>query len=464
MRPVLRTAAVAVASLLLVPQLVAADDVNRKIEEMMQRLEALEAEVREHRAELADARVTVAAQHSQLQIQSAELTDARARVAAQQIRLDETQTLVTDEREATSALSSFLESTDISGFVAAGWHRTDPDTNADLDERSSFNLDQAWISINKAATAESRAGFNIEFEMGQLADTAGDNNTPGLYAASVSYLAPLGNGLLLDGGILSTALGAEVEAQNGNWQIRRGLVFGLQPVTNTGLTATYGVTDDLSIMMGVLNDAFASQRNQNGAPGSAEAALGLTSQVAYSGDKFGAKLGFNYGGGTGSAANLCDTLANALVIGGVPCATVIDNAVAAAGLNPRSGIVDAVVTFDPMDNLSLWANYDYTYMNLNANSLNEEVFGIHGLAIAGRIAVTDDTGFSGRFEYLTGEVLQNAVGSAKTYTLTFDRELTAGLTGKFEYAHTTLSPDDVTFTGAPDVSSNQLSLQMLYDF
>jgi hypothetical protein len=297
-----------------------------------------------------------------------------------------------------------------------------------------------------------------------MTPTAGDNGTPGLYAASVSYLAPLGNGLLVDGGILSTALGAEIEAQNGNWQIRRGLVFGLQPVTNTGFTATYGVTDDLSIMMGVLNDAFASQRNQNGAPGSAEAALGLTSQVAYSGDKFGAKLGFNYGGGTGSAVNLCDTLADALVIGGVPCATVINNAVAAAGLNPRSGIVDAVVTFDPTDNLSLWANYDYTYMNLNANSLNEEVFGIHGLAIAGRIAVTDDTGFSGRFEYLTGEVLQNAVGSAKTYTLTFDRELTAGLTGKFEYAHTTLSPDDVTFTGLPDVSSNQLSLQMLYDF
>ena len=79
MRPVLRTAAVAVASLLLAPQFVAADDVNRKIEEMMQRLEALEAEVREHRAELAGARVTVAAQQTQLEIQSAELTEARAK-------------------------------------------------------------------------------------------------------------------------------------------------------------------------------------------------------------------------------------------------------------------------------------------------------------------------------------------------------------------------------------------------
>ena len=137
MRSILRTAVVVAASLLLVPQFVAAADLSSEIQDMKQRLEAME---------------------SQLQTQSVDLTDARAMVAAQQVQIEQTETLVNDEREATSALSSFLESTDISGFVAAGWNYTDPNTDADNDETDGFQLDQAWITINKAATAESRAG------------------------------------------------------------------------------------------------------------------------------------------------------------------------------------------------------------------------------------------------------------------------------------------------------------------
>ena len=167
MRSMIRTAAWVAASLLLVPQFVAAADLGSEIQDMKQRLEAME---------------------TQLQAQSAELTDARAMVAAQQVQIKETQTIVTDERDAVSALSSFLESTDISGFVAAGYNYIDTDTDSSLSatENGQFNLDQAWITLNKASTADSRAGFNLELQMGERAF----ESTGGAPVGSISTCAP----------------------------------------------------------------------------------------------------------------------------------------------------------------------------------------------------------------------------------------------------------------------------------
>ena len=403
MRSILRTAVVVAASLLLVPQFVAAADLDVEIQDMKQRLEAME---------------------SQIQAQSAELTDARAMVAAQQVQIDQTETLVTDERDAVSALSSFLESTDISGFVAAGWNYADTNTDDNVDGTSSFNLDQAWITMNKASTADSRAGFNLELQMGQDAleskGGVGDNSTVGVYAASVNYLAPVGSGLLIDAGILATALGAEVEAQNGNWQISRGAVFALQPITNTGATASYGLTDNISVMVGVLNDPFASDRNNT------DGSLGLTSQVSYSQDNFGLNVGYNYGSGA-----------------------VVDE---------RNGILDIVATLDVNDNISAWVNYDYV---TNETAAGADGPSTQGLAVAGRVGVMDGTGISGRFEYVsTSDGTDVETDKQTTYTVTVDHALTAGLTGKFEYRY-----NDVDLAGGGAGNpGNEIAVQLLYEF
>ena len=399
MRSILRTAVVVAASLLLVPQFVAAADLSSEIQDMKQRLEAME---------------------SQLQTQNADLTDARAMVAAQQVQIEQTETLVNDEREATSALSSFLESTDISGFVAAGWNYTDPNTDTDGGETDGFALDQAWITINKAATAESRAGFNLEFEMGELAVTAGTNTTPGIYAASVSYLAPVGNGLMVDAGILSTVLGAEVEAQNGNWQITRGAVWNLQPVTSTGVTATYNLTDNISVMAGALNNPLATDRTNT------DGSMGLTSQVSYSQDKFGLNVGYNYGSSGNGATD-----------------------------GERNGILDVVATLDVTDNLSAWVNYDYL---TNTDAAGADGPSTQAIAIAGRLGVMEGTGISGRFEYVSTESgLGLETANLKTYTVTVDRAITAGLTGKFEYRYNSNG-----LTGG--VSDSVIATQLLYQF
>jgi len=403
MRSILRTAVVVAASLLLVPQFVAAADLDVEIQDMKQRLEAME---------------------SQIQAQSAELTDARAMVAAQQVQIDQTETLVTDERDAVSALSSFLESTDISGFVAAGWNYADTNTDDNVDGTSSFNLDQAWITMNKASTADSRAGFNLELQMGEMAlETQGgtpNSTSVGLYAASVSYLAPVGSGLLIDAGILATALGAEVEAQNGNWQISRGAVFALQPITNTGATASYGLTDNISVMVGVLNDPFASDRNNT------DGSLGLTSQVSYSQDNFGLNVGYNYG--------------------------------SSDAVDERNGILDIVATLDVNDNISAWVNYDYV---TNETAAGADGPSTQGLAVAGRVGVMDGTGISGRFEYVsTSSGTDVETDKQTTYTVTVDHALTAGLTGKFEYRY-----NDVDLAGGVAGNpGNEIAVQLLYQF
>jgi hypothetical protein len=246
--------------------------------------------------------------------------------------------------------------------------------------------------------------------------------TPGIYAASLSYLAPVGNGLMIDAGILSTALGAEVEAQNGNWQITRGAVFDLQPVTNTGVTATYNLTDNISVMAGALNNALAKDRDNLGDT------LGLTSQVSYSQDKFGLNVGYNYGGG---------------------------------GFNGdyRAGLLDVVATLDLTDNLSVWANYDYSSREQTNGGATAST---NGVAIAGRLGVMEGTGISGRFEYVSGDGYDGggavvADQDLMTYTVTVDRAITAGLTGKFEYRY---NSNDL----AGGASSSVIATQLLYQF
>jgi len=389
------------------------------------------------------------AMETQLQAQSAELTDARAMVAAQQVQIEETQTIVSDERDAVSALSSFLESTDISGFAAAGWNYANPNTDVDdeVGEGSSFNLDQAWITMNKASTADSRGGFNLELTAGSFDSFAGggSGDNLGVHAASVSYLAPLGNGLLVDAGILNTALGAEVANLNGNWQINRGVVWGIQPVTNTGMTLTYGLTDNISVMMGVLNDPFGDLRNQT--PETDPGTVGMTSSASYSQDNFGLNVGFNYGGGGGSLEAVCEKVTSSS-----DCGT--------GALGDRSGILDVVATLDISDNIGLWVNYDYSYTD---DSDEADIFSIQAIAIAGRVEVMEATGISGRIEYADldlGSTYGGGGGDVQTYTVTVDRTLTSGLTAKFEYLYETLSID-----GVPgDSSASLINAMLMYEF
>ena len=250
MRSICTSVVIAAASMLLVVPFATAADLEAEIADMKQRMEAME---------------------DQLQAQNDELTQAQATVK-EQTALIETSGL--EEREDVSALSKFIEGVDFSAWVAASYNynfagsgglNTPTNLNYGYDWSSNtFQLDQAWISIDKAPTEESRGGLHMDPQAGALTQTDGYNGTNGIsiapnvgiYSAYVSYLAPLFNGVQIDAGIMPTIIGWEVEQQNANWNITRGATWSMQPVTNTGVLVTVPI-GNFTVQMGALNEPVA---------------------------------------------------------------------------------------------------------------------------------------------------------------------------------------------------------------
>jgi hypothetical protein len=360
MRSKMIIVATAVASLVLASQMAAADPVQEQFRLMEQRM-----------AEMED----------RLQATSSELRTAKAVVDEQQVLLSDAGLVDESDSGIRSGVSDFIEMIDVSGVVAASYnHRLVDGTGSISDgntlfrhpDANTFALDQFWITMDKPVNEESRGGFHVEFVAGQTAGAQGDGvNEPYMYSGYVSYLAPIGDGVQIDAGRLATPLGAEVLQTNGNFNITQGNVFGLQPVTHTGVAFSTPVTDEVSAIFGIVNevysDTFTSSDNDKGYYG----------QVSYSGDAFGLNVGFITGNDSAGASGGGDTCT------GADCSVTV---------------VDVVLTADPTDDISLWANFDYVNNSGNDYIANGQAFGV---AAAGRFAVTEKTGIASRIEYVT---------------------------------------------------------------
>ncbi|MEE3327323.1 MAG: outer membrane beta-barrel protein [Myxococcota bacterium] len=346
--------------------------------------------------------------------------------------------LDSEGREGASALSAFLEKVDISGLVAAGgsWQKESipatPTTPSSSDKASTFQLYQGWLELNKTPTEESRAGFNIALEMGDTATQAGNSNEPGIFSAYVSYLAPLGKGLQVDVGIMPTVLGAEHENQSENWNITRGLVWDLQPITSTGVTLTYSLTDSLSLMVGSINDPFASDRFASFSQKS------LTGQLAFEQETWGFKAGVNYGRTEGRSLQPFDPYLPPFVL----------------PAQHRAGIYDFVLTWDPFENLGFWANFDYLF---GEESNGDPIAGTKAIALALFLGATETIGFAFRYEWIGRDNAEQQ--RFQTFTATISHNLTDSLTGRFEYRY-----GEEEKYGDKTIGVNGLFFQWLYEF
>jgi hypothetical protein len=366
----------------------------------------------------------------------AELRQMQERIAdlENQLEEDETDSFFPTQEEAGSALSSMLEDTDMGGWVAASYNynfegqhngatTTANDTLVPLlasshSETNTFQLDQAWISLDNAATEESRGGFHLDYEWGNVNAGGGGG---ALYSGYVSYLAPLGNGINLDVGLMPTLIGAEVAQTNANFNVTRGFVWSMQPVTNVGAVVSTSVTDDISIALGVLNDPFAApivDTNNEKA---------ITAQIAWAGE------GLSISG---------------QIVWGEESPGV------------DTGIYDIVISGDVSEDISAWFNY--TIRSTDDGPLDGEY---HGIAAAARMALSDEMGVALRGEIV---IIDVDAGETELYsvTVTTDYALTDHLTGKGE-VRINFSGDDV-YPGsrvgdAEDVSAMVLA-QLIYQF
>ena len=409
----IKTVALVAATLLLVPQLAAAADLDTEVQEMKNRLEQME---------------------TQLKAQDQELAAAK------------------EDRTATSALSSFLEKTDISGFVAGGWNWSKEDGAAE--GTNTFAIQQYWIEMNKAPTEESRAGFNIALQGGEFCTQGGcaagvqglpvsaNSNTVHLYTANVSYMAPIGSGLTITAGIMPTLIGYEVENQNGNFFITRSLLWDNQPVTSTGVTAGYNITDQLSLTVGAINSPITEDRFDD------ISAKAITSLLAFSAEKFYLSAGLNWGKLTGSGQ------------GGAICNPAILNPVGAAC--DSQGIFDLIATVNPIDKLMIGVNYDYHF-----SKWQNDTDGVtaNGISVFGTFDIIDSTSVGVRYDWL-GADLGDGFGGGRVLeqweiTATVAHKITDGLTGKVEYRHDKVDTDLVA-TGQRN--QNSVFVQMMYEF
>lgn len=395
MRSSWKTLVVAVAGWLVVPQLANADEVQDQLRQMQERMSQLE---------------------DKLQATTEELDEANKRSQDQEKLIERSG--LADERSGLSALSRFLNETEFSGVVAASynWNFNDPNNNvtqsvangfpgAGIGTRvgtaapgagnnsgvlgltapfhqnnNTYQLDQALFSMIKPSTEESRGGFGVEVAFGASADAlnsggsaTGDDTF--LYQAYASYLAPVLGGVQVKAGRYATILGAEVFRVDDNFNITRGLNYALQPTSHTGVLWQGEMGEGYEWALGVAN-------NNTNTMVDTDSNKTLLARLGWSGETAGVKLNWMYGG------------------------DVVSPTTGAGKDGDRLSELNLVTTWDPSDNLSMWLNFDWiTQRQDNLGSLN-----VYSTAVAGRLALTDTTGVSTRFEYVKGEDVCNLTG------------------------------------------------------
>lgn len=331
---------------------------------------------------------------------------------AQQEQIDEQQGVmreagIEDERGSASYLSSFLESTDFSGWVAASYFynfnnpkgnqsaANGPNSNPFHPDHNSFTFDEAWFVMDRGATEEMPAGFHFEITYGETASVNANGNPNGndlwIPSANVSYLTPWGQ--TITAGKFGTTIGYEVAGAPLNVNITRGFTYNLfQPVSHTGVTVSQSFDGGMTYTLGVINGFGTEQRDTT-------QGKGVLWQVGWGSDTV--TLLFN---------------------------GMWEDNQAGGGARDKV-ILDAVLELTPNDNVLVWANADYNYDDISSSVDPWRV----GLAVGTRIGITEDMGIGGRYEVAA---LENTPGIGDGWlhgwTLTTDYALTDNLTWKVE--------------------------------
>jgi hypothetical protein len=337
---------------------------------------------------------------------------------AQQSQLDQQEGVIREagleeERGTASELSSFLESTDFSGWVSASYfynfnnpRQPSAGANATFDnpfhaDHNSFQFDEAWFTIDRGATEEMPAGFHFEAVYGATATAFvpghGGGNDLWIPAANVSYLTPWGQ--TVTAGKFGTTIGYEVAGAPSNVNITRGITYNLfQPVSHLGATLSQDFDSGMTYTVGIVNGFGTNQPDANGGKG-------FLWQVGWGNDMV------------------------TLLFNGI----IEENT---AGPGHEQVVLDFVAEMTPADNVLLWTNLDYIMTNRDGSSNGRGDASGVGISVGGRVGVTDDMGIGARGEYAAFDQGSSQNGALDddiwTITGTLDYALTENLSWKGE--------------------------------
>ena len=285
-------------------------------------------------------------------------------------------------------LPSGLQGLGISGFVDTSfiYNFAESDPGAGRTNRGrvfdvnpgSFTIQAAELVLEKPMTDEMPIGFRTDLFFGDDAELIHSTGLPTLAAgtteafdlqqAYVTARAPIGDGLDFKVGKFVTLLGAEVIESPANWNFSRSYLFGFAiPFTHTGALATYPLGELGSVTAGVVNGWDIVDDNNN----------------------FKSLIG-----------NITLTPVSGLTL----AANGITGAELAADNRNDRTVVDLVATWQPIEKLTLMANYDYGHQSgVTARGVTAtagfDTGNWQGLALYAKYDLTDAWSLAGRWEW-----------------------------------------------------------------
>jgi Putative beta-barrel porin-2, OmpL-like. bbp2 len=167
----------------------------------------------------------------------------------------------------TSALNDLLAPTGITatGYLAASYYYSNDDsTYHEFDTaHDTLQIDQAAITL----AYQPKAGFGalVNLMAGEDARFINEqqNGTHGAFDVTQAFLQYAKGPLTIIGGRFLTLVGAESESPALNTNFSRSLVYFAEPITHTGVRATYAATDTVSVIIGV-NEGWNTISNSYG--------------------------------------------------------------------------------------------------------------------------------------------------------------------------------------------------------
>jgi hypothetical protein len=160
-------------------------------------------------------------------------------------------------KPAPGTLAGVLDASGIteSGYVAASYyHSNGYSTDHQFDNKhDSFQLDQAALTLAYQPKEGFGALVNVAAGEDMKILNAAEGSNPNTFDVVQAFVQYATGPFTVIGGKYVTLAGAEVIAPTGNTNFSRSLMFFAEPLTHTGIRATYAVSDTLNVIAGINN-------------------------------------------------------------------------------------------------------------------------------------------------------------------------------------------------------------------
>jgi hypothetical protein len=303
-----------------------------------------------------------------------------------------------------SAVLSFFEKTEVSGFVDTyyGVNFNHPHNDAQLrnfdTKHNQFSLNLVELALEKKPTKDSPLGFRVDLNYGPATEIVHSFEPGGrdvfrnVEQAYLSFLTT--SGWQFDFGKFVTPHGAEVIETKDNWNYSRGVLFALAiPYYHFGARATYPVNDKFTFAAYLVNGWNNVVDNNSG-----------------------------------------KTLGLQFLFKPTPKLTIVQNYMAGPEQFNNNGdwrqLSDTILTYNATDKFSLMANYDYGTERFGGDRIHWQ-----GLALYAKGQLNDWFAVSPRFEWYDDPdgFTTGLDQTVKDFTFTTEQKINKGVITRFEY-------------------------------